>query len=118
MRKRERDDGSPDYIGALGVSMDGVHLLYDVREMKTCCLVGLRLAVKRREGKGFYMASESPQSGLGAGLGSNQSPTRVGQAETEKDADTWPCCSMEKRDEIQQSTTERGKRTLALWLGR
>jgi hypothetical protein len=25
---------------------------------------------------------------------------------------------MEKRDEIQQSTTERGKRTLALWLGR
>jgi hypothetical protein len=57
----------------------------------------------QREGKGFYRASESPQTGLGAGLGSDQSPTRVGQAETEKDADAWPCCSMEKRDETPQS---------------
>jgi hypothetical protein len=111
MRKRERDDGSPDYIGALGVSMDGVHLLYDVREMKTCCLVGLRLAVKRREGKGFYMASESPQSGLGVGLGSNQSPTRVGQAEQKKTLTRGPAVQWkrEMKSSSQPLKEEKGR---------
>jgi hypothetical protein len=70
MRKRERDDGSRDYIGALGVSMIGVRLLYDVPEMKTSCLVGLRLAVKRREGEGTCPRGLAGVDTRGAELGS------------------------------------------------